>query len=151
LPYIKELKEPMIKDRHWEIIISVTKKQLNYQQPDNFYFKELIEANLTNFQEDIEDIIDSAKKQDKIERTKNEIKFDWNQKEFLFKEWGVKRKVPILSGACIEEITEKLEEDISTTSGLSAMRHIGPFKEEVQELQEMLIDIQTTLDLWVKV
>ncbi len=151
MPYIKELKEPMIKDRHWEIIISVTKKQLNYQQPDNFYFKELIEANLTNFQEDIEDIIDSAKKQDKIERTKNEIKFDWNQKEFLFKEWGVKRKVPILSGACIEEITEKLEEDISTTSGLSAMRHIGPFKEEVQELQEMLIDIQTTLDLWVKV
>ncbi len=124
----------MIKDRHWEIIIQVTKKQLNYQQPDNFYFKELIEANLTVFQEDIEDIIDSAKKQDKIERTKNEIKFDWNAKEFLFKEWGVKRKVPILSGACIEEITEKLEEDISTTSGLSAMRHIGPFKEEVQEL-----------------
>lgn len=26
LPYIKELKEPMIKDRHWEIIIQVTKK-----------------------------------------------------------------------------------------------------------------------------
>lgn len=106
---------------------------------------------MTAFQEDIEDIIDSAKKQDKIEKTKNEIKFDWNQKEFIFKEWGVKRKVPILSGACIEEITEKLEEDISTTSGLSAMRHIGPFKEEVQELQEMLIDIQATLDLWVKV
>jgi hypothetical protein len=39
--------------------------------------------------------------------------------------------VPILSGNCIEEITEKLEEDISVLSGLSAMRHIGPFKEEV--------------------
>ncbi len=52
----------MIKDRHWEIIQQITKKSLNYQQPDNFYFKELIEANLTAFQEDIEDIIDSAKK-----------------------------------------------------------------------------------------
>lgn len=31
-----------------------------------------------DFEEEIEDIIDSAKKQDKIERTKNEIKFDWN-------------------------------------------------------------------------
>ena len=31
------------------------------------------------------------------------------------------------------------------------MRHIGPFKEEVQQLQEMLMDIQTTLELWVKV
>lgn len=32
-----------------------------------------------NFVDDIEDIIDSAKKQDKIEKTKNEIKFDWNK------------------------------------------------------------------------
>ena len=75
----------MIKDRHWEIIIKITEKRLSYQQPDNFYFKELIEAQLMNFEEDIEDIIDSAKKQDKIERTKNEIKFDWNSKEFTFK------------------------------------------------------------------
>ena len=150
-PYIKELKEPMIKNRHWELLIEVTNNKLNYQQPDNFYFKELIDANLMVYVDDVEDIIDSAKKQDKIEKTKNEIKFDWHKKEFLFKEWGLKRKVPILAGACVEEIQEKLEEDISTLSGLGAMRHVGPFKEEVQGLQEMLIDIQTSLDLWVKV
>lgn len=121
----------MIKDRHWETIISITGKKLNFGSPDNFYFREVIEAKLTDFEEEIEDILDSAKKQDKIEKTKNEIKFDWNAKEFLFKEWGTKRKVPILSGNCIEEITEQLEEDISQLSGLSAMRHIGPFKEEV--------------------
>ena len=151
LPLMKELKEPMIKDRHWEQIIEVTHKHLNFLQPDNFYFRELIEANLMEHVEDIEDIIDSAKKQDKIEKTKNEIKFDWNKKEFLFKEWGVKRKVQILSGACVEDIQEQLEEDIGTLSGLGAMRHIGPFKEEVATLQESLSDIQTTLDLWVKV
>lgn len=50
--------------------------------------------------------------------------------DFEFKEWGNK-KVPILKGDVIEFITEKLEEDISSLSGLSAMRHIGPFKEEV--------------------
>ena len=151
LPFIKELKEPMIKDRHWEQIIDITQKSLNYLQPDNFYFKEIIDANLIEFLDDIEDIIDSAKKQDKIEKTKNEIKFDWNKKEFMFKEWGVKRKVNILSGGCIEEIQEKLEEDIGILSGLGAMRRIGPFKEEVANLQELLSDIQTTLELWVKV
>lgn len=51
----------------------------------------------------------------------------------------------------MEEISEKLSDDISTTSSLIAMRHIGPFKEEVQMLQETLIDIQATLDLWIKV
>ena len=83
------------------------------------------------YEEDLEDLIDSAKKQDKIERTKNEIKFDWGQKEFLFKEWGTKRKIMILNGSNLEEISEWLSDDIATTSSLSAMRHIGPFKEEV--------------------
>lgn len=45
--------------------------------------------------------------------------------------WGSKRQVSILSGSCIEEIQEKLEEDISILAGIAAMRHIGPFKEEV--------------------
>lgn len=84
-----------------------------------------------NYEEDLEDLIDSAKKQDKIERTKNEIKYDWSQKEFLFKEWGTKRKIMILNGSNLEEISERLSDDIATTSSLSAMRHIGPFKEEV--------------------
>ncbi len=37
----------------------------------------------------------------------------------------------ILNGTFVEEINEKLSDDISTTSSLVAMRHIGPFKEEV--------------------
>ena len=131
-PLIKELKDPMIKNRHWERIIELSGKRLNYAQPDNFYFKELVEVNLMENYEDIEDVIDSAKKQHKIENTKNEIKFEWNKLEFVFKTWGKKREVPILSGLCVEEIQERLEEDISTLSGLGAMRHIGPFKEEVQ-------------------
>lgn len=69
---------------------------------------------------------------------------------FEFKEWG-KRKVPILSGSKIEEIQEILDEDISTLSGLSAMRHVGPFKPEVTKLQEDLLEVQTVLILLIKV
>jgi dynein heavy chain len=151
LPFMKELKEPMIKKRHWNKIIEITGKKLNFAQPENFYFKELIDANLLEYFEDIEDIIDSAKKQDKIEKTKDEITAFWDKEEFIFKDWGIKRKVKILSGMCVEEVQEKLDEDISTLSGLSAMRHVTPFKDDVQSLQEMLTDIQATLDLWVKV
>ena len=56
----------------------------------------------------------------------------WNTKEFVFKEWGTKRNVSIISGNSIEEIQEILEEDISMLSSLGAQRHVGPFKEEVQ-------------------
>lgn len=30
LPYIKELREPMIKDRHWDLLVGFTKKRLNF-------------------------------------------------------------------------------------------------------------------------
>lgn len=68
----------MIKDRHWEQLVKFTNKRLNFRQPDNFYIREIMEANLMSYEEDLEDLIDSAKKQDKIERTKNEIKYDWS-------------------------------------------------------------------------
>ena len=37
LPFMKELKEPMIKKRHWDKIIEITGKKLNFAQPENFY------------------------------------------------------------------------------------------------------------------
>jgi len=143
LPYIKDLKEPYIKDRHWDRIQELGGVELNYKTPDNFYFHELLSANLLSFVEDLEDVIDSAKKQEKIEKQKNEVKDYWEDASFIFKTWG-SREVYILSGACVEEVQEKLDEDISTLSGLSAMRHVGPFKEEVQNWQETLIDIFST-------
>jgi len=151
LPFIKELKDPtIIKDRHWERIIDLSGKELNFKQPDNFFFWELKQANLMDFVEDLEDVIDSAKKQEKIEKQKNEIREYWEDADFAFRNFGT-RELPILSGSKIEEIQERLEEDISTLSGLSAMRHVGPFKEEVAEWQEILSEVDSNLALWLKV
>jgi len=115
LPYIKDLKEPYIKDRHWERLCELAKKELNFRTPDNFYFHELLQANLLEYIEDLEDVIDSAKKQEKIEKQKNEVREYWEVAEFLFKTWG-SREVNILSGGCVEEVQEKLDEDISILS-----------------------------------
>lgn len=151
LPFIKELKDPtIIKDRHWDRIIELSGKELNYKQPDNFFFWELQQANLMDFVEDLEDVIDSAKKQEKIEKQKNEIREFWDDADFQFRNFGT-RELPILSGTKIEEIQERLEEDIGVLSGLSAMRHVGPFKEEVSEWQEILSEVDSNLSLWLKV
>jgi len=151
LPFIQQLKDvAIIKDRHWDKIIEFSGHNLNYKQPDQFFFNEIRQANLMNHLEDLEDVIDSAKKQEKIEKQKNEIKEYWDDAEFQFRNFGT-RELPILSGTTIEEIQERLEEDISTLSGLSAMRHVGPFKEEVAEWQEILSEIDTNLSLWLKV
>jgi dynein heavy chain, axonemal len=98
----------------------------------------------------LEDNISTAKKQMKIEKNKDDIRQRWENYKFSFKEWGGK-KVFILSGERVEEINECLEEDIGTLAGLSAMKQVAPFRDEVQQWQRILGDIETTLGLWVRV
>lgn len=62
LPIIKELKKPSIKPRHWIKIVETTGKQLNYENPDNFFISDIINCDLLAHEDDIVDITDSADK-----------------------------------------------------------------------------------------
>jgi len=48
--------------RHWQKIIEITGVPLNFEQEDNFFLQDLIEAKLLEYQEDIIDVTDSADK-----------------------------------------------------------------------------------------
>ena len=48
-------------------ICEITKKNINYENPDNFQVSDIIQANLLAYLEDIVDITESADKQLKIE------------------------------------------------------------------------------------
>lgn len=150
LPFVRDLQMPYICNRHWEQICEHSGKQLNYKEKDNFYFKELIEADLLSFMEELEDIISSAKKERKIEQSKDEIRQYWENCKFEFKPWG-NRKVLTLSGDSVELINERLDEDIGTLAGVSAMKQVGPFKPEIQTWQKNLGEIHSTLTLWMQV
>lgn len=151
LPQIIELKDDScIKERHWKELCQTIGKSLNYHQPENFYFKELIQADLQNSMEALEEIINSGKKQKSIEKNKEEIKERWENYKFQFKDWG-KTKVKVLMGDVVLQIQEDLDNDISTLSGLSANKHIGPFKDEVIRWQRVLSDVEKTLRDWINV
>lgn len=62
LPIIKELKKPSIKPRHWQKIVEITGKTLNYENPDNFFISDIINCDLLAHEDDIVDITDSADK-----------------------------------------------------------------------------------------
>lgn len=42
LPLIIDLKKPSIMARHWQKIIEITGKPLNYENPDNFFIEDII-------------------------------------------------------------------------------------------------------------
>jgi len=54
LPLVEGLAKDSIRDRHWEILIDLTKHDIPYNQ-ENFTLKQLFEANLLDFKEEVED------------------------------------------------------------------------------------------------
>ena len=116
-----DLKKPSIKARHWQKVIEISGTPLNYENEENFYMSDLIEAGLLKYSEDIVDITDSADKQLKIEFILEEIKVYWENAVFEFSTWGKARDYPcILNGMCVATITEKLDEDQMALAALNA-------------------------------
>ena len=62
LPLVEMLADRSIKERHWEELIELTKKDIPYTS-ETFLLKDLLAADLLAVKEDIEDIADSANKQ----------------------------------------------------------------------------------------
>jgi dynein heavy chain len=152
IPLIIELKDAScIKERHWEAICKTTGKTLAYKNPENFPFRDLIKAQLLDFVDDLEEIINSGKKQKNIEKTKKEIEERWADYKFEFKVWGKPPGVQILKGDSVVQIQEDLENDISTLSGLIANKHIGPFLDSARKQFNILSEVQKTLQDWLKV
>jgi len=126
--------------------------QLSYENEDNFFLSDLIEANLLRFSEDIVDITDSADKQLKIEMQLEEIKTFWETAFFEFSTWGKNRDYPcILNGMKVGEITERLDEDQMALAAMNAQRHVAPFKKVVEDQIRVFSEVSETLDMWIKV
>jgi len=136
LPIIGILKKDSIKDRHWEALnekVAANHHRIPYDNYEVFVVEDLTKAKVLEYQEDIDEIGESAEKQKKIELTLKEIEGFWDTREFDFGPWG-KRENSVLAGLSVQEITEKLEEDQMTLSSINAQRHVAPFKRQVEEL-----------------
>lgn len=99
--------------------------------------------------EKIEEVMDGADKQLKIENQLGEIKALWMTKEFSFMEWK-DHGVYILKATPL--VAEELEEaQMNLQMVLLTMRHVVPFRNIAQELLESLSETSDTLKSWVKV
>ena len=151
LPLVQSLKKPSIQSRHWKSIIDITGRDLNYEQEDAMYLKDLLDAQLLNHKEDIEDIADSADKQLKIQSQLLEIQSTWVDATFLFSKWKTRDVPCVLNGNSVAENLEKLDEDSQTLASLNAQRHVAPFAKPVSDMISTLSDVSETLDQWIKV
>jgi len=66
LPLISQLHSPYMMDRHWLKLQRITQKTINFKSP-NFCLEDLIKLELYRFAEEVNELVDGAQKESKIE------------------------------------------------------------------------------------
>lgn len=150
IPLITGLSKPSIKPRHWNEINSLlapTKTQLPFQE-EGFSLSHILDSAMKQFKEEVEEICDGADKQLSIEKRLNELREQWALAIFEFSIWK-NRDIPVLKAFGF--VIEELEEAQMQLQSLLSIRHVAPFKEDVQKFLTQLSDTADTLEMWVKV
>ena len=149
LPLVQALAHPCMRSRHWRGLMDVTGRTLNVSS-DAFKLANLLEADLLEFDEDVEDITNSALKELQIEEKLRTISEDWADSQLTFVNF--KSRGPIqLKGGETAELMERLEEAQMNLGAMMASRYIGPFKEDVQAWITKLSTVSEIVEQWMQV
>jgi dynein heavy chain len=132
IPLISLLAAKCMRERHWEALKVVTKKEFTPPYADkNLKMDGILALNLHEFANDVEEICDQAVKELKIENTVKQLGERWSSIEWLMEHYG-DTDVPLLKMA--EEDFEALEADQLTVQGMLASRFVKQFETEVSEV-----------------
>ena len=130
IPLVSLLAAKCMKDRHWDSLKAVTKKEFISPLLDKaLQLGGILALNLHEFSGDVEDICDQAAKELKIENSLNSLTERWKIVEWLMEPYK-DTDVPLLKMG--EEDFESLEADQLTVQGMLASRFVKVFEEDAQ-------------------
>lgn len=149
LPLINELHSPALRERHWKAVAKVCKvEKLDHSSP-TFALKDLLALGLHNFADAIQDVVEVANKELKIEQKLKNIEAVWAtlNLEFVdFKEKPFKIvKVP-------DDVMENLEAhsaELQTIVGMG--KFVDYFRTRVTKWEQDLGTVEVVLKNWVAV
>merc|ERR1719359_2278501 len=77
LPLVNDLHSETMRDRHWGMLMTVTKR--NFDKGPEFAFRHLLDLELHHFAEDVSEIVDQSAKEAKIEKKLSNIRNVWSK------------------------------------------------------------------------
>eukprot|EP00698_Gefionella_okellyi_P008566 TRINITY_DN2129_c0_g2_i1.p1 TRINITY_DN2129_c0_g2~~TRINITY_DN2129_c0_g2_i1.p1 ORF type:complete len:4490 (+),score=1324.74 TRINITY_DN2129_c0_g2_i1:457-13926(+) len=149
LPLLQMLKQPYVIDRHWDKISELVGVQLDYTNPE-FKVKNLLDAKLAKFKEEVEDICVAAGKEAEIEMKLEKIRSEWTVQQLEFQPFKKRGDLMLMPGA-MADLMVNLEEAQAGLGSLMGNRYNAPFRTELQKWVMMLTTIQERCELWLQV
>ncbi|GMH67856.1 hypothetical protein TrLO_g3024 [Triparma laevis f. longispina] len=147
IPLIVLLKNDAMKMRHWEKLMEVTgvKFEMN---PKTLTLENIFAMELHHFQTAVEECVNEAVQENKIEISLKEIEDHWSKTELELKKYtkdGNDRGY-ILCAA--DEIKLELEDHLLNLQTMSGSRFVVIFAEKVKLWEKQLNNVIECLDIW---
>ena len=150
LPLVAELNHPAMRDRHWKHLMKACNK--NFVKDENFTLGTLLDLELHKFQEEVEDIVDRAKKEEVIEKQLKKIEEVWSGMDLEFEMYA--DVADMFQVTVSDELREALEQDnmnLQNMAGGKGVQGNPKFVEMVGNWQRKLGTVESVISVWLEV
>jgi dynein heavy chain len=145
LPIVMDLRNPCLKDRHWEKINTLV--GFNMQESESFSLFDLIDKGVTRFQEDISVIATSAQQESILEEMMAKVTGIWEKLVFDVKPYKEVKDLYILGDT--SEVIASLDDSLVTINTVLGSRYVSGIRTFVDTWRSKLMHFQETLDEWL--
>ena len=150
LPLIASLKNPAMKERHWDKIslLSGIKIVVN---PKTFTLGAIFTMKLDRFAEAIADIVNEAKQESKIEKDIKAIQDKWAATSFVVLKYIKNGELRGQTLKASDEIKVELDDNMLNLQAMAGSRFIASFASTVSEWDKKLNLVAECMDVWMAV
>ncbi|XP_022239106.1 dynein heavy chain 8, axonemal-like [Limulus polyphemus] len=148
-PLLELMSNKTMKDRHWDRIATITGYKFD-RESETFSLRNVMEAPLLKYRDDVEEICISAVKEKEIEAKLKQVILDWNTKEFSFASFKNRGDL-LLKAVDVAETVSFLEDSLMILGSLLSNRYNAPFKTEIQSWVQKLSNASDIIENWLVV
>lgn len=147
MPLLELMTNPSMKSRHWQRLTEVTKHPFNVEA-EGFALRNILEAPLLQYKEDVEDICISAIKERDIENKLQAIRTEWSSHDFQFVTFKNRGEL-LLRGDHTMELISYMEDSLMVLGSLLSNRYNGPFRKDIQNLISRISNSNEIVEQWL--
>ncbi|XP_060586003.1 dynein axonemal heavy chain 6-like [Ruditapes philippinarum] len=145
LPVITDLRNPCLKQRHWDVIENILEYKFTAEDP--LTLGKLTDINAFKHAETLQEISGQASSEASLEGILKKVEDAWKATEFVVLQHKDSKDVFILGGT--DEIQQLLDDSNINVATIASSRHVGPIKPRVEEWTRQLDLFGKTLDEWL--